>query len=73
MREIIFHGKLPDPFLKPDGTRMTPEEWSTNRNAIRDRIVDVEFGGMPPRPEYLRIEPLTDPRRGHVSNLVIRI
>ena len=67
MREIIFHGKMPDPFLKDDGTRMTPEEWIANRDAIREKIVDIEFGGMPPRPEYLRIEPLTNPRRGHVS------
>jgi len=67
MREITFHGKMPDPFLKADGTRMTPEEWAANRDQIRDMIVDIEYGGMPPRPEYLRIEPLTGYRRGHVG------
>ena len=65
MREITFHGKMPDPFLKADGSRMTPEEWAANRDQIRDMIVDIEYGGMPPRPEYLRIEPLTGYRRGH--------
>lgn len=67
MREIIFHGKMPDPFAKADGTRMTPEEWALHRAEIRDRIVDIEYGGMPPRPEYLRIEELTGYRRGHVG------
>ena len=33
-REVIFHGKMPDPFMKQDGTRMTPEEWKTQRDAI---------------------------------------
>ena len=63
MSEIIFHGKLPDPFLKENGERMTPEEWAQARAALREKIVDIEYGGMPPRPEYLRIEPLNDFRR----------
>lgn len=58
MPEVILHGKLPDPFRKADGTRMTPEEWKANRKQLLDKIVDMEFGGMPPRPEYLKIEPL---------------
>ena len=45
---IVFHGKMPDPFLKEDGTRMTPEEWAANKNAIRDKIVDIEYGGICP-------------------------
>lgn len=64
---IVFHGKMPDPFLKEDGTRMTPEEWAANKNAIRDKIVDIEYGGMPPRPEYLRVEQLSGLRRDKYS------
>ena len=31
MRNLEFLGKMPDPFRKEDGTRMTPEEWYANR------------------------------------------
>ena len=60
MATIHVHGKLPDPFLKADGTRMTPEEWWANRDAIRDRVVTTEYGGMPPRPEVVTVEALND-------------
>ena len=56
MRQVEFLGKMPDPFKKEDGTRMTPEEWKEKRNEIRDMIVDIEYGGMPPRPEYVDFE-----------------
>ena len=44
-------GKLPDPFLKDNGTRMTPDEWYAQRDRLFNKICDIEFGGMPPRPE----------------------
>ena len=75
-REVIFHGKMPDPFAKQDGTRMTPEEWKTQRNAIRDMIVDIGFGGMPPRPEVVEVEYLNKFRRAepeHETSNWIRI
>ena len=68
MRQVIFHGKLPDPFRAEDGTRVTPEQWPEFKKALRDMIVDFEYGGMPPRPEYLRIEPLNGFRRGHTAS-----
>ncbi len=76
MREIIFHGKMPDPFLKEDGTRMTPDEWLRNKDAIRQKIVDIEYGGMPPRPEVLEIEYLNTFRRStsdHAAGNFIRV
>ncbi len=57
-RKVIFSGKIPDPFLKSDGTRMTPEEWWQQRDRIRDFIVDMEYGGMPPRPEVVKLQRL---------------
>lgn len=48
-------GKLPDPFLKEDGTRMTPDEWYSKRDEIFARICDIEYGGMPPRPEVVKV------------------
>jgi len=59
MRKIEFLGKMPDPFRKEDGSIMTAEEWKANRAALRDFVVDHEFGGMPPRPEVVRIEQLS--------------
>lgn len=56
MRKIEFLGKMPDPFKKENGTRMTPEEWKEKRDEIRDMIVDIEYGGMPPRAEYVDFE-----------------
>lgn len=63
MREVIFHGKMPDPFLKEDGTRVTPEEWKTYKKELLAKIVDIEYGGMPPRPEYVRVERIGDNAR----------
>ena len=52
-RKVEYLGKLPDPFLQEDGTRMTPEQWWQKRDQIRQFVVDMEFGGMPPRPEVV--------------------
>ena len=68
MREVIFHGKMPDPFRKEDGTRVSPAEWETYKKGLLEQIVDMEYGGMPPRPEYLRIEQLNSFRRGLSGN-----
>jgi len=62
MRNVQFLGKMPDPFKKEDGTRMTPAEWQEKRGEIRDMIVDIEYGGMPPRPEVVKIERVSQPR-----------
>jgi hypothetical protein len=67
MMEIKTYGKLPDPFKKEDGTRMTPEEWKEYRKELKEKIVDIQFGGMPPKPEYLRIEPLNNFFRGRTA------
>lgn len=66
MRKVEFLGKMPDPFKKEDGSRMTPEEWYAQRDKIRDFVVDFEFGGLPPRPEVVKYERLNNPypRRG---------
>ena len=66
-RHVEFLGKMPDPFRKPDGTRVTPEEWPEYKKQLRDFIVDFEYGGMPPKPEVLRYEQLNRINRGHTS------
>lgn len=62
MSKVNLLGKLPDPFLKADGTRMSPEEWWQTRDELREKIVRMEYGGMPPKPEVLRIEELANSR-----------
>ena len=62
-------GKLPDPFLKADGTRMSPEEWYEKRGELRDRICMTEFGGIPPKPEYFRMQRLTAARTDGGQNV----
>lgn len=64
MSKITYLGKMPDPFLRSDGTRVTPKEWSEYKKYLLNKIVDIEYGGMPPRPEIVEIEQLNDYRRG---------
>ena len=65
----IILGKLPDPFLKEDGTRMTAEEWYAQRDQLFNKICDIEYGGMPPRPEVVKVVRLSAPRRDGGTNV----
>lgn len=64
-----FLGKLPDPFMKADGTRMSADEWFAKRDEIFLDLCDKEFGGMPPRPEVVRVERLSAPRTDGLKNI----
>jgi len=56
---IVNKGELPDPFAMPDGARITTrEEWPARSLAWRDMIVDMEYGGLPPKPNSIEIETL---------------
>lgn len=51
--------KLPDPFLFNDGRRVeSTEDWEERRKELYEKVVDLHFGGMPPEPEFLEVEPL---------------
>jgi len=55
-KDIIL-GKLPDVFTFEDGTRVkTVEDWRRRRQEIIDTAVELEFGGMPPKPERFVLE-----------------
>lgn len=57
-------GKLPDPFLFDDGTRVkTKEDWEKRRREMYKTAVELQYGTMPPEPEFLEVEPL------YVSNV----
>lgn len=65
MQGIKYHGKLPNPFMKPNGEMVSKEEWGTYKKDLLAKIVDIEYGGMPPRPEYVEFERLNEITRGH--------
>lgn len=56
---IVKKGELPDPFSRPDGGRIaTREEWPDRARAWRDMIMEMEYGGLPPKPASIRLETL---------------
>jgi len=56
----VVLGRLPDPFLFNDGTRVkTADDWKRRRKEIIDSAVELEFGGMPPIPDRVEVETLT--------------
>ena len=56
--------KLPDPFLKEDGTRVSsPEEFDEQKKRFYRSVVELQYGTMPPKPEFLEIEKINKGRK----------
>ena len=54
--QLPEHLALPNPFLRPDGTRVkTIEEWSRQRQYLKSLVTHYKYGKMPPTPENLAI------------------
>ena len=52
-------GKLPDPFLMNDGSRVSdPSGWEARRAEIYRTAVELQYGHQFPEPEFLEIEML---------------
>ena len=52
-------GKLPNPFLFDDGTPLKgSEDWPRRREEMYKTAVELQYGTMPPAPEFLKVEPL---------------
>lgn len=66
---VTILGKLPDPFRKEDGTRMMPDAWYAQRNELFNKICEIEYGGMPPRPEVVKVVRITAPREDGGTNV----
>jgi len=50
---------LPDLFRMDDGRRVaTEQDWEARRAELYRTVVDLQYGGMPPEPEFLEVEPL---------------
>lgn len=54
---------LPDPLLPTKGKPVkTAEDWAGTADFWKDLIVDLEYGGLPPAPETIRLESLCHAR-----------
>ena len=52
-------GELPNPFIFDDGTPLaSPADWERRREEIYKTAVDLQYGVMPPKPDFLEIEVL---------------
>ncbi len=55
----VNKGELPDPFMLPGGQRLSAKaEWPELATAWRDLIIGTEYGGLPPKPDTIEVEPL---------------
>lgn len=62
-------GKLPDPFMMDDGHRISsPKEWDARRKEIYKTAVELQYGTIPPAPEFLDHEIIYN-----AKNLSVRI
>ncbi len=59
LEPIVNKGTLPDPFAMPDGGRVaTKEEWAKRSRMWREMVLEMEYGGLPPKPDGIEIETL---------------
>lgn len=70
--EYTEFGKLPDPFLKPDGNRFgSPDEWNEMRAELYKSAVEFQYGKQPDEPEFLEVEATYTPGKGHSNTYII--
>lgn len=51
--------KLPDPFMLKDGTRVSSaSQWQEKRKEIYETAVELQYGTLPPKPDFLEAEML---------------
>lgn len=52
-------GKLPDPFVFDNGDKVkTPEDWTERKKELYKSAVELQYGTIPPAPEFLEVEGL---------------
>lgn len=60
--EIIDYklcGELPNPFVFYNGEKVTTkEDWEKRRKEIYETTINLQYGKMPPAPEFLEVEPI---------------
>jgi hypothetical protein len=64
---VVKKGELPDPFATAGGTRITTRNaWPEQSRIWRDMILEMEYGGLPPAPNTIEVEPLCHNRARRV-------
>ncbi|MBQ7700675.1 MAG: hypothetical protein IJT49_10100 [Clostridia bacterium] len=59
--EYKLLGKLPDPFMLDCGRRISsPGEWEKRREEMYKTAIELQYGTMPPAPEFFELETLLD-------------
>lgn len=59
LKQMTLLSPLPDLFTLADGRRVrTAEDWEIRRAEMMDLAVGLQYGGMPPQPEFLEVEAL---------------
>ena len=57
VEKLSVHEGLPDPFVKPDGSRVTStKEWPAQRVYLKAMLAHYVYGSMPPRPTDFGLE-----------------
>ena len=57
--EYKVSGELPNLFTMEDGTPLTcREQWEQRRREMYKTAVEIQYGTMPPEPEFLEVEQL---------------
>lgn len=66
--------ELPDPFLFQDGTRVqTREDWQKRREEMKELILSIEYGHVPPGPGNVRVAEELEPRVRFVGAVMQRV
>ncbi|MBQ3868978.1 MAG: hypothetical protein II777_00385 [Clostridia bacterium] len=69
--EYELSGKLPDPFILDSGKRITkPEEWEERRKEIYKTAIELQYGTLPPAPEFLETELTCDTENCRVFRII---
>jgi len=68
-RDDVTLGLLPDLFTLNSGEVVkNPEDWLARRKEILNTAVEIEFGGMPPEPEFTRLEATHQPGKRKLNS-----
>ena len=61
VKKVTVKGNLPNPFIFHDGTPVkTSEDWPLRRQELYKSAVELQYGTIPPQPEFLEVELLDD-------------
>ena len=66
IQSITTKGELPNPFIMNDGSSVKTEaDWHLRRQEMYKTAVELQYGTMPPQPEFLEVELLDDAAQIH--------